>query len=172
VLCLEKKYSKNALWGNKLLIDRFDLKILAQLQRDDTLSIAQLAEGVGLSVTPCWRRIQRLEKEGVIEKRVAVLNPEKLDLSLSVFVMVKTEKHNQAWLNAFQETVKDFPEIVEVNRLAGEYDYLLKVVTRNNQSYDAFYKRFIAKIELSNVTSCFSMEQVKKTTELPLGDLP
>lgn len=154
-----------------MLIDRFDLKILEQLQRDDTLSIAQLAEGIGLSVTPCWRRIQRLEKEGVIEKRIAVLNPEKLDLSLTVFVMVKTDKHNQAWLNAFQETVKDFPEIVEVNRLAGEYDYLLKVITRNNQSYDAFYKRFIARIELSNVTSCFSMEQVKKTTELPLGDL-
>ena len=154
-----------------MLIDRLDLKILAQLQRDDTLSIAQLAEGVGLSVTPCWRRIQRLEKEGVIEKRVAVLNPEKLDLSLTVFVMVKTDKHNQAWLNTFQEAVKGFSEIVEVNRLAGEYDYLLKVITRNNQSYDAFYKRFIAKIELSNVTSCFSMEQVKKTTELPLGDL-
>lgn len=154
-----------------MLIDRFDLKILEQLQRDDTLSIAQLAEGIGLSVTPCWRRIQRLEKEGVIEKRIAVLNPEKLDLSLTVFVMVKTDKHNQAWLNAFQETVKDFPEIVEVNRLAGEYDYLLKVITRDNQSYDAFYKRLIARIELSNVTSCFSMEQVKKTNELPLGDL-
>ncbi|MCD6004640.1 Lrp/AsnC family transcriptional regulator [Halomonas sp. XH26] len=154
-----------------MLIDRFDLKILEQLQRDDSLSIAQLAEGVGLSVTPCWRRIQKLEKDGIIEKRIAVLNPEKLDLSLTVFVMVKTDKHNQAWLDTFQETVKNFPEIVEVNRLAGEYDYLLKVITRNNQSYDAFYKRLIAKIELSNVTSCFSMEQVKKTTELPLGDL-
>ncbi|ASK20358.1 Lrp/AsnC family transcriptional regulator [Vreelandella venusta] len=154
-----------------MLIDRFDLKILEQLQRDDSLSIAQLAEGVGLSVTPCWRRIQKLEKDGIIEKRIAVLNPEKLNLSLTVFVMVKTDKHNQAWLDAFQETVKNFPEIVEVNRLAGEYDYLLKVITRNNQSYDAFYKRLIAKIELSNVTSCFSMEQVKKTTELPLGDL-
>ncbi|WP_205739001.1 Lrp/AsnC family transcriptional regulator [Vreelandella alkaliphila] len=154
-----------------MLIDRFDLKILEQLQRDDSLSIAQLAEGVGLSVTPCWRRIQKLEKDGIIEKRIAVLNPEKLDLSLTVFVMVKTDKHNQAWLDTFQETVKNFPEIVEVNRLAGEYDYLLKVITRNNQSYDAFYKRLIAKIELSNVTSCFSMEQVKKTIELPLGDL-
>ncbi|AIA73505.1 MAG: Lrp/AsnC family transcriptional regulator [Gammaproteobacteria bacterium] len=152
-------------------MDRFDLKILEQLQRDDSLSIAQLAEGVGLSVTPCWRRIQKLEKDGIIEKRIAVLNPEKLNLSLTVFVMVKTDKHNQAWLDTFQETVKNFPEIVEVNRLAGEYDYLLKVITRNNQSYDAFYKRLIAKIELSNVTSCFSMEQVKKTTELPLGDL-
>ncbi|WP_249977965.1 Lrp/AsnC family transcriptional regulator [Vreelandella olivaria] len=154
-----------------MLIDRFDLKILEQLQRDDSLSIAQLAEGIGLSVTPCWRRIQRLEKEGVIEKRIAVLSPEKLDLGLTVFVMIKTDKHNQAWLNEFQETVKAFPEIIEVNRLAGEYDYLLKVITRNNQSYDAFYKRLIARIELSNVTSCFSMEQVKKTTELPLGEI-
>ncbi|WP_083844171.1 Lrp/AsnC family transcriptional regulator [Vreelandella stevensii] len=123
-----------------MLIDRFDLKILEQLQRDDSLSIAQLAEGVGLSVTPCWRRIQRLEKDGVIEKRIAVLNPEKLDLGLTVFVMIKTDKHNQAWLSEFQETVEAFPEIIEVNRLAGEYDYLLKVITRNNQSYDAFYK--------------------------------
>ena len=154
-----------------MLIDQFDLKILEQLQHDDTLSIAQLAELIGLSVTPCWRRIQRLEKEGYIEKRIAVLNPDKLNLSLSVFVMVKTDKHNQAWLDSFQAAVQSFPEIMEVNRLAGEYDYLLKVVTRDNQSFDAFYKRLISTVELSNVTSCFSMEQVKKTTELPIGEL-
>lgn len=154
-----------------MLIDRFDLKILEQLQRDDTLSIAQLAEQIGLSVTPCWRRIQRLEKDGFIEKRIAVLNPEKLDLSLAVFVMVKTDKHNQEWLDSFQAAVQSFPEIMEVNRLAGEYDYLLKVMTRDNQSFDAFYKRLISTVELSNVTSCFSMEQVKKTTELPIGEL-
>ncbi|MGO2391879.1 MAG: Lrp/AsnC family transcriptional regulator [Halomonas sp.] len=152
-----------------MLIDRFDLKILEQLQHDDSLSIALLAEGIGLSVTPCWRRIQRLEKDGFIEKRIAVLNPEKLNLRLVVFVMIKTDKHNQAWLDTFQEAVQSFPEIMEVNRLAGEYDYLLKVITRDNQSFDAFYKRLISTVELSNVTSCFSMEQVKKTTELPLG---
>ncbi|MDN7131675.1 Lrp/AsnC family transcriptional regulator [Halomonas sp. MC140] len=152
-----------------MLIDRFDLKILEQLQHDDSLSIAQLAEGIGLSVTPCWRRIQRLEKDGFIDKRIAVLNPEKLNLRLVVFVMIKTDKHNQAWLDTFQEAVQSFPEIMEVNRLAGEYDYLLKVITRDNQSFDAFYKRLISTVELSNVTSCFSMEQVKKTTELPLG---
>ncbi|WP_235041648.1 Lrp/AsnC family transcriptional regulator [Vreelandella profundi] len=152
-----------------MLIDRFDLKILEQLQHDDSLSIAQLAEGIGLSITPCWRRIQRLEKDGFIEKRIAVLNPEKLNLRLVVFVMIKTDKHNQAWLDTFQEAVQSFPEIMEVNRLAGEYDYLLKVITRDNQSFDAFYKRLISTVELSNVTSCFSMEQVKKTTELPLG---
>ncbi|WP_447555604.1 Lrp/AsnC family transcriptional regulator [Vreelandella sp. EE22] len=151
-------------------IDRFDLKILEQLQRDDSLSIAQLAERVGLSVTPCWRRIQRLEKDGIIEKRIAVLNPGKLDLGLTVFVMIKTDKHSQAWLDAFQKVVQSFPEIMEVNRLAGEFDYLLKVIARDNAAYDAFYKRLIARIELSNVTSCFSMEQVKKTTELPLGE--
>ncbi|UYG00859.1 MULTISPECIES: Lrp/AsnC family transcriptional regulator [unclassified Halomonas] len=154
-----------------MLIDRFDLKILEQLQRDDSVSIAQLAEKVGLSVTPCWRRIQRLEKEGVIEKRIAVLNPHKLDLGLTVFVMIKTDKHTQAWLDAFQDVVQSFPEIMEVNRLAGEFDYLLKVITRDNAAYDAFYKRLIARIELSNVTSCFSMEQVKKTSELPLGGI-
>lgn len=154
-----------------MLIDHFDLKILEQLQRDDTLSIAQLAEQIGLSVTPCWRRIQRLEKDGFIEKRIAVLNPKKLDLSLAVFVMVKTDKHNQEWLDSFQAAVQSFPEIMEVNRLAGEYDYLLKVMTRDNQSFDAFYKRLISTVELSNVTSCFSMEQVKKTTELPIGEL-
>ncbi|MGO2240192.1 MAG: Lrp/AsnC family transcriptional regulator [Halomonas sp.] len=152
-----------------MLIDRFDLKILEQLQHDDSLSIAQLAEGIGLSVTPCWRRIQRLEKDGFIEKRIAVLNPEKLNLRLVVFVMIKTDKHNQAWLDTFQTAVQSFPEIMEVNRLAGEYDYLLKVITRDNQSFDAFYKRLISTVELNNVTSCFSMEQVKKTTELPLG---
>lgn len=148
--------------------DSFDSKILEQLQRDASLSVAKIADRVGLSPTPCWRRIQRLEKEGFIEKRIAVLNPHKLDLGLTVFVMIKTNKHNQAWLDRFQAVTQALSEIVEVNRLAGEYDYLLKVITRDNQSFDAFYKRLISRIELSNVTSCFSMEQVKKTTELPL----
>ncbi|WP_299233657.1 Lrp/AsnC family transcriptional regulator [uncultured Halomonas sp.] len=150
-------------------IDSFDSKILDQLQRDASLSIAKIADRVGLSPTPCWRRIQRLEKEGFIERRVAVLNPEKLDLGLTVFVMIKTDKHNQAWLDRFQAVTQALDEIIEVNRLAGEYDYLLKVITRDNQSFDAFYKRLISRIELSNVTSCFSMEHVKRTHALPLS---
>lgn len=149
-------------------IDNFDSKILDHLQRDASLSIAKIADRVGLSPTPCWRRIQRLEKEGFIERRVAVLNPEKLGLGLTVFVMVKTDKHNQAWLDRFQAVTQALDEIIEVNRLAGEYDYLLKVITRDNQSFDAFYKRLISRIELSNVTSCFSMEHVKRTHALPL----
>ncbi|MDR5901891.1 MULTISPECIES: Lrp/AsnC family transcriptional regulator [Halomonas] len=149
-------------------IDSFDSKILDQLQRDASLSVAKIADRIGLSPTPCWRRIQRLEKEGFIERRVAVLNPEKLDLGLTVFVMIKTDKHNQAWLDRFQAATQALDEIIEVNRLAGEYDYLLKVITRDNQSFDAFYKRLISRIELSNVTSCFSMEHVKRTHALPL----
>ncbi|MBF7055012.1 Lrp/AsnC family transcriptional regulator [Halomonas sp. KAO] len=150
-------------------MDSFDSKILDQLQRDASLSIAKIADRVGLSPTPCWRRIQRLEKEGFIERRVAVLNPVKLGLGLTVFVMIKTDKHNQAWLDRFQAVTQALDEIIEVNRLAGEYDYLLKVITRDNQSFDAFYKRLISRIELSNVTSCFSMEHVKRTHALPLS---
>lgn len=149
-------------------IDSFDLRILAALQADGSLSVQKVAEKVGLSPTPCWRRIQRLERDGYIQKRIAVLDPAKLGLGLTVFVMVKTDRHNSTWLERFKDVVTTFPEVIEVNRLAGEYDYLLKVITRDNQSYDAFYKRLISQIELSNVTSCFSMEHVKRVTELPL----
>lgn len=149
-------------------LDAFDLRILGLLQGDGSLSVQKVAEHVGLSTTPCWRRIQRLEREGYIQKRIAVLDPVKLGLGLTVFVMVKTDRHTSTWLERFKEVVIGFPEVIEVNRLAGEYDYLLKVITRDNQSYDAFYRRLIAQIELSNVTSCFSMEHVKRVTELPL----
>lgn len=149
-------------------LDAFDLRILGLLQGDGSLSVQKVAEQVGLSTTPCWRRIQRLEREGYIQKRIAVLDPAKLGLGLTVFVMVKTDRHTSTWLERFKEVVTGFPEVIEVNRLAGEYDYLLKVITRDNQSYDAFYRRLIAQIELSNVTSCFSMEHVKRVTELPL----
>jgi Lrp/AsnC family transcriptional regulator len=149
-------------------IDNFDLRILAILQSDGSLSVQKVADKVGLSPTPCWRRIQRLEREGYIQKRIAVLDPVKLGLGLTVFVMVKTDRHNSIWLERFKDVVSSFPEVIEVNRLAGEYDYLLKVITRDNQSYDAFYRRLITQIELSNVTSCFSMEHVKRVTDLPL----
>lgn len=153
-----------------MLIDAFDLKILAALQADGSMSVTKVADAVGLSATPCWRRIQRLEREGIIEKRIAVLNPAKLGLGLTVFVMVKTDRHSLEWLDRFSQAVATLPEIVEVNRLAGTFDYLLKVITRDNQSYDAFYRRLIARVELSDVTSCFSMEQVKHITELPLAE--
>lgn len=150
-------------------IDDFDKKILSEIQKDASLSVSAIAERVSLSPTPCWRRLQRLEREGFIDGRVTLLNQERVGLELTVFVMIRTNQHNRAWLERFSTAVGKFPEIVEVNRLAGEYDYLLKVITKNNAAYDAFYKNFIDEIELSDVTSCFSMEQIKYSTELPLG---
>jgi len=152
-----------------LQIDGFDKKILSEIQKDASLSVSAIAERVSLSPTPCWRRLQRLEREGFIDGRVTLLNQERVGLELTVFVMIRTNQHNRSWLDRFSTAVGKFPEIVEVNRLAGEYDYLLKVITRNNAAYDAFYKNFIDEIELSDVTSCFSMEQIKYSTELPLG---
>ncbi len=152
-------------------IDEFDRKILSILQEDASLSIAQISERIGLSATPCWRRVQRLEREGFIDGRVTLLNQKRIGLDLTVFVMIRTNQHNRAWLDRFNAAVNDFSEIVEVNRLAGEYDYVLKVITKNNSSYDSFYKRFIDIIELSDVTSCFSMEQIKQSTRLPLEEL-
>lgn len=150
-------------------VDDFDKKILSEIQKDASLSVSAIAERVSLSPTPCWRRLQRLEREGFIDGRVTLLNQERVGLELTVFVMIRTNQHNRAWLERFSAAVGKFPEIVEVNRLAGEYDYLLKVITRNNAAYDTFYKNFIDEIELSDVTSCFSMEQIKYSTELPLG---
>ncbi|MAA97243.1 MAG: transcriptional regulator [Stappia sp.] len=153
-------------------IDEFDRKILSVIQDDASLSVAQISERVGLSSTPCWRRLQKMEREGYIDGRVTLLNQSKIGLDLTVFVMVRTNQHNTAWLEKFNDVVTLFPEIVEVNRLAGEYDYILKVVTRNNASYDAFYKKFINLIELNDVTSCFSMEQIKRSAKLPLETAP
>lgn len=149
-------------------IDEFDRKILSVIQDDASLSIAQVSEKIGLSTTPCWRRLQKLEREGYIDGRVTLLNQSRIGLELTVFVMIRTSQHNTAWLEKFNSVVSLFPEIVEVNRLAGEYDYLLKVITKSNSSYDAFYKKFINLIELNDVTSCFSMEQIKRSTRLPL----
>lgn len=149
-------------------IDEFDRKILSVIQEDASLSVAQISERVGLTTTPCWRRLQKLEREGYIDGRVTLLNQSKIGLELTVFVMIRTNQHNTVWLEKFNSVVSLFPEIVEVNRLAGEYDYLLKVITRSNSSYDAFYKKFINLIELNDVTSCFSMEQIKRSTRLPL----
>ena len=149
-------------------MDRIDRKLLALLQEDSTLSIAQMAEQVGLSQTPCWKRIQRLEAEGVIERRVALLSPEKLGLGLTVFVSIEAGDHTPDWLARFAEAVQRFPEVVEVHRMAGDIDYMLRVVTRDIPAYDRFYKQLILSVPLKNVSSRFSMERVKSTTALPL----
>lgn len=149
-------------------VDRIDRKLLALLQQDSTPSIAQLADQVGLSQTPCWKRIQRLEADGVIERRVALLSPEKLGLGLTVFVSIEAGDHSPDWLARFAAAVSSFSEVVEVHRMAGDIDYMLRVVTRDIAGYDGFYKRLIAAVPIKNVSSRFSMERVKSTTALPL----
>ena len=148
--------------------DSLDISILTLLQQDSSLSVSDIAGRVGLSVTPCWRRIQRLEERGVIRRKVALLDAEKLGVGLSVFVAIRTDEHNTAWLERFASTVKALPEVVEFYRMSGDIDYLLRVVVADMRHYDAFYKKLISKVKLTDVSSSFAMEQIKYTTALPL----
>jgi Lrp/AsnC family transcriptional regulator len=152
-----------------MALDDMDLKILAVLQQDCTRAVADIGKEVGLSTTPCWRRIQRLEETGVIQRRVAVLDPAKVNTAVNVFVSIKTDQHSLDWLERFHAAVVDFPEVVEFYRMSGEVDYLLRVAVPDIAAYDAFYKKLIARIEISKVSSAFAMEQIKNTTALPLG---
>lgn len=151
-----------------VLLDQVDRRILRELQVDATIPIAELADRVGLSQTPCWKRVKRLTDEGVIERKVALLAREKLDLGLVVFVSLKTNRHDEAWLAQFAKGASALPEVVEIYRLAGETDYLLKVVVCDIAAYDRFYKRLIATAPLDDVSSAFAMEQIKFTTALPV----
>lgn len=153
-------------------MDQFDIKILSLLQEDSELSLSDIAEQVGLSTTPCWRRIQALQKQGVIRKRVALLDPEKLNLCVTVFVMLRTNQHEPAWLERFARGVSAIPEVVEFYRLSGVTDYLLKLQLPSISAYDSVYKRLIAVADLAEVTSAFAMEQIKYTTAVPLEHAP
>ena len=152
-----------------MALDDMDIKILRQLQTDATLPVAEIGKEVGLSTTPCWRRIQKLDETGVVRRRVALLDPAKVNAAVTVFVSIKTDQHNSAWLEKFHLAVRDFPEVVEFYRMSGDVDYLMRVVVPDIAAYDAFYKRLIARIEISKVSSAFAMEQIKYTTELPLS---
>ena len=145
-----------------------DRKILDILQNDCTLPVAEIGKRVGLSTTPCWRRIQKLEELGVILRRVAVLDAKKVNIGVTVFVSITTSHHTQDWLDRFHAALNDFPEVVEFYRMSGQVDYLLRVVVPDIERYDAFYKKLIGRIELSDVSSAFAMEQIKFTTALPL----
>jgi Lrp/AsnC family transcriptional regulator len=149
-------------------LDAKDRQILDALQNDAMTPIAEIAERVGLSTTPCWRRIQRLEQGGVIRRRVALLDPDSLNVPVSVFVAVRTNRHSAAWVAQFRKTLEAIPEIVEAYRMSGEIDYLLRVVVPDIAGYDLVYKQLIDKIEFADVTSSFSMEELKHTTALPL----
>jgi len=151
-----------------MALDKIDQKILAILQRDATIPVAEIGKKVGLSTTPCWRRIQKMEEEGVIKRRVAVLDPAKVNAAVTVFVAVRTNEHNDAWMRKFSAAVEEFPEVVEFYRMSGEVDYLLRVVVPHIAAYDAFYKKLISRINLTDVSSSFAMGQIKYTTALPL----
>ena len=149
-------------------MDPFDKKILYWLQRDASLSLAELAEKVGLSTTPCWRRVQQLEKSGVIQRRVALVDPDKINLGVTVFVRLRTSQHDAAWLDNFAQAIADIPEVVEVFRLSGDIDYLLRILVPDIAGYDAVYKRLIEAASFADVSANFSMERIKQTTALPL----
>lgn len=153
-------------------MDQIDRKILTVLQGDANISIAELADKVGLSQTPCWKRIQKLEQSGVILKRVALVAPEKIGLGLAVFVQIETADHSGPWLEKFAHMVSAMPEVMEFYRMAGDVDYMLRVVVADMAAYDTFYKKLIETIPLKNVTSRFAMERIKATTAYKVPDLP
>lgn len=149
-------------------LDAIDKKILKLLQRDTTLSAAALGEEVGLSPTPCWRRLQRLTEEGYILRQVAVLDARKLNLPISLFVALKAPHHSAEWIASFRQVIANTEEITEAYRLAGEIDYLIKITVPSIDVYDAVYRRLIEKLHFSDVTASISMEEIKNTTSLPL----
>jgi Lrp/AsnC family transcriptional regulator, cysteine-sensing transcriptional activator len=155
--------------SNTSRLDAIDRKILVLLQDDASLSVAEIGHRVGLSSTPCWKRIQKLEAEGVIAKRVALVDPEKVGLGITVFVSIETSDHSEGWLDRFAKTVGAMPEVMEFYRMAGDVDYMLRVVASDMHAYDEFYKKLIAAVPLKNVTSRFAMEKIKSTTALPIG---
>lgn len=150
------------------VLDAADLRILAVVQADASLPVAAIAEKVGLSQNACWRRIKRLEEEGVIARRVALLDAERLGAGVTVFVTVKAAEHSDAWLAQFAEVVGRIPEIVEFYRMSGDIDYLMKLRVADIAAYDAVYKRLIRGVRLSDVSSAFAMEELKHTTAIPL----
>jgi len=154
-----------------MTMDRIDRKILAILQTDASVPVATLAGKVGLSTTPCWRRIQKLEAEGYIVKRVALLSPEKLNVGVTVFVLIKTSQHDRQWFERFNSVVLKVPEVVEFYRLSGQADYLLRVVVPDIAGYDAVYQELIRNTQLFDVSSSFAMETIKFTTALPLDHM-
>jgi len=149
-------------------MDKKDLQILALLQQNAATPLAELAEAVSLSSTPCWRRVQKLYEEGVIRKQVVLCSAGKLGVPVTVFVSVRTSQHSDAWMKRFVQATRDIPEIVEIYRMSGDVDYLLKVVVPDIAGYDAVYKRLIKAADLQDVSSSFAMEVLKSTTALPL----
>ena len=150
-------------------MDKLDRKILELLQKDGGLTAAEVAERIGLSKAPCWRRIKHLEEAGVIKQTVALLNARHLNLGTTVFVTLKTANHSEAWFEKFVKAVRDIPEVVEIHRMSGDVDYLMRIVVPDIDAYDLVYKRLIAAVEFKDVSASFALETIKYTTALPLN---
>jgi Lrp/AsnC family transcriptional regulator len=149
-------------------LDGIDLKILAVMQTDVSLSVAEIGDRVGLSATPCWKRIQRLEKDKIITGRVALVDQNRVGLGITVFVSIESGDHSDSWLKSFAKAVSEMPEVLEFYRMAGDVDYMLRVVVKDMKSYDLFYKKLIKSVSVKNVTSRFAMEKIKSVTALPV----
>lgn len=150
-------------------LDLIDRKILTELMRDATQSVAQVADKVGLTQTPCWKRIQRLEADGVLVGRVALIDPARVGLGLTVFAEVEAADHSKDWRDGFMRAIGAMPEVIEVHRLAGDVDYLLRIVVADMPAYDRFYMHLTRTINLKNVTSRFVMERLLDSTVYPVG---
>lgn len=152
------------------MLDRIDRKILNLLQKDASLPLEEIASRVNLSKTPCWNRIKKLEKDGVIKQRVAILDPAKIDLGTTVFLMLQAREHTAEWMERFSETVAAMPQVVACYRMSGSIDYLIQIRVKDVAAYDRFYKRLIHMVPLADVSSSFALEEMKFTTCLPLAE--
>lgn len=149
-------------------LDHIDRRILRELQKDSSRSTAEIADRVGLSMNACWRRIKQLQRQGIVRKQVTLLDPNALGLGLTAFVQVRTSQHTEEWFDQFAGSIRQIEEVVEFHRVSGDYDYLLKVIVSDIADFDRVYKRIIKAAPLQDVTSYFSMEKIKETTEIPV----
>ncbi len=152
-------------------MDKLDARILDLLQSHGEMTVAEIAERIGLSKAPCWRRIRKLQEDGVIRRTVALLDAHALNVGTTVFVTIKTGNHSEAWFEKFVRAVRDIPEVTEIHRMSGDVDYLIRIVVPDIDAYDAVYKRLIASIEFQDVSASFALETIKSTTALPLDYL-
>jgi Lrp/AsnC family transcriptional regulator len=166
---MRNNVSRLSSFQRQYLMDKLDKKILEQLQKNAGLTAAELADRIGLSKAPCWRRIKRLEEEGVIKQTVALLDARSLNLGTTVFVTLKTGNHSEAWFEKFVKAVRDIPEVTEIHRMSGDVDYLMRIVVPDIDAYDLVYKRLIAAVEFQDVSASFALETIKYTTALPLS---
>jgi Lrp/AsnC family transcriptional regulator len=152
-------------------MDKLDARILDLLQSHGEMTVAEIAERIGLSKAPCWRRIRKLQEDGVIRRTVALLDAHALNVGTTVFVTIKTGNHSEAWFEKFVRAVRDIPEVTEIHRMSGDVDYLIRIVVPDIDAYDAVYKRLIASVEFQDVSASFALETIKSTTALPLDYL-